>query len=156
MPHSDKQEEWEKKWSDPAYTPKWRASAIPVELQRAIQRNWFAAGDTLLDIGCGSGEIAAWLASKGLKVTGIDFAQAAIDLCSAAYGGKPGLHFQTMDMTRPINDIGPFDALFDRGCFHTLGGQSVPGYVENVSRLCKQGGHFAVVDQEPTSERPVH
>jgi 2-polyprenyl-3-methyl-5-hydroxy-6-metoxy-1,4-benzoquinol methylase len=37
------------------------------------------SNSSVLDIGCGSGEITAWLAQNGFKVVGIDFAQSAIE-----------------------------------------------------------------------------
>jgi 2-polyprenyl-3-methyl-5-hydroxy-6-metoxy-1,4-benzoquinol methylase len=47
-------------------------SKIPQEVQDAVDSGWFSPGSSALDIGCGMGEIAAWLAQQGFNVLGID------------------------------------------------------------------------------------
>jgi 2-polyprenyl-3-methyl-5-hydroxy-6-metoxy-1,4-benzoquinol methylase len=62
---------WEERWSRENYLPAWR-NLIPPEVQQAVESGWFPARSMILDIGCGGGEIAAWLAERGFTVIGID------------------------------------------------------------------------------------
>jgi len=43
----------------------------------------FREGDSVLDVGCGNGKSSAALIASGCKVTGADFSDEAVDICSA-------------------------------------------------------------------------
>jgi 2-polyprenyl-3-methyl-5-hydroxy-6-metoxy-1,4-benzoquinol methylase len=74
---------------------------------------------TLLEIGCGTGSNAIWLASKGFKVTAIDISATAINRAQLRMA-ESGVQceFQEADfINTQISDL-PFQWVFDRGCFH--------------------------------------
>jgi Methyltransferase domain len=108
---------WEANWARPDFVPKFRAESIPAVIRRAVEEKWFPAGAALVDLGCGSGEIAAWLAGHAYDVVGVDFAEAAIERAKEANGHLSGLSFAVVDVAREALPGGPFDALLDRGCF---------------------------------------
>lgn len=58
----------------------------------------------ILDVGCGAGTVALYLASKGHNVLGIDIARSAIDACnrSARLLGLNNVAFKVMDFPREI------------------------------------------------------
>ena len=112
---------WEQQWARRGYNPAWHVQRIPAPIRRAVEEGWFPAGSELLDIGCGSGEIAAWLAGQGFRVTGVDVAPSAIDRARAAHGGQPGLAFEVADIRHATLPAGRFGSLLDRGCLHGLG-----------------------------------
>jgi SAM-dependent methyltransferase len=59
---------------------------LPVEERLAILRNIDLSGKTVLEIGCGTGDFAAWMASCGAKlVVAIDASTAAIHAARAKY-----------------------------------------------------------------------
>ena len=58
----------------------------PIEVQ---------AGMTVLDVGCGPGDIANELAAMGMAVTGIDFAAPMIDIARKRF---PNLRFEPADV----------------------------------------------------------
>ncbi|MEO5347289.1 MAG: class I SAM-dependent methyltransferase [Magnetococcus sp. YQC-9] len=93
-----------------------------------------------LDLGTGPGTQAVWLARQGFQVTGSDLSRTA--LASAAD------HAQStcVEVTWVCDDIlattlhGPFDGIFDRGCFHVLPPESRLQYVATVHKLLAADG----------------
>ena len=74
-----------------------------------------------LDIGCGSGDNIIWLVQQGFTVTGCDTSSTAIE--QAQYKTtKAGIHcsLYTKDFLTDQLPNGPFDFIFDRGCFHSI------------------------------------
>ncbi len=73
-----------------------------------------------LDVGCGTGTNAIWLAHHGYDVYGVDVAPRAIEKARAKL--PPGLRcrFDALDFLATLPEGGPFDLVFDRGCFHVF------------------------------------
>lgn len=66
-------------------------------LNLAFDIDW--TGRTLLDLGCGTGDLACWFAGKGMRVTGIDLSPAMLRYgASAAQAQGVGVEFMRGDM----------------------------------------------------------
>src|ERR1700758_4696493 len=74
-----------------------------------------------LEIGAGTGANAIWLAERGFDVLGVDIAPLAIEKARAKMAGRD-LHccFRTLDILTESPPDGPFQFIFDRGCFHVF------------------------------------
>jgi SAM-dependent methyltransferase len=74
-----------------------------------------------LEIGAGTGTNAIWLAERSFDVLGIDVAPLAVERATAKLDGR-GLRcrFATSDFLSPSPSEGPFQFVFDRGCFHVF------------------------------------
>lgn len=89
-------------------------------LVEAIQAGLVPAGRAL-EIGCGTGTNAVWLAAHGFDVVATDIADLAIQRAKARAGSvqpAPRCRFEVADF---LNDALPapgFQLVFDRGCFH--------------------------------------
>jgi 2-polyprenyl-3-methyl-5-hydroxy-6-metoxy-1,4-benzoquinol methylase len=142
---ADRQAGWESKWARADFTPKFRLDEVPAEIAQAVEDGWFPPGGSVLDIGCGSGEIAAWLARRGFNVLGVDFAPSAIAKAQSAHAGAEGLSFEVVDIAREAPPGGPFDALVDRGCLQGVLPEHRPAYVRHVASVAKPGAHFLLV-----------
>ncbi len=74
-----------------------------------------------LEVGCGTGTNAIWLAEQGFDVLGVDVSPRAIERASAK---RPETmttcRFAALDFLRDEVSGGPFDFVFDRGCFHVF------------------------------------
>jgi 2-polyprenyl-3-methyl-5-hydroxy-6-metoxy-1,4-benzoquinol methylase len=66
---NDRRAEWEQ--SRAGVTPVFRGSSVPEDVRAAGS---FPRGARLVDLGCGSGEIAGWLAEQGYDALGVDLA----------------------------------------------------------------------------------
>jgi SAM-dependent methyltransferase len=72
-----------------------------------------------LEIGAGTGTNALWLAERGFDVLGIDVAPLAVERATAKLNGRAlRCRFATRDFLAADSPDGPFDFVFDRGCFH--------------------------------------
>ena len=114
------------------------------------QRAFIEAGDAIhgrvLDAGCGTGDLALWLAERGCTVTGVDFLEQPL---AAARGkaAKRGLaaNFLQMD-ARAIGEIPErFDAVTDCGLFHTFDDEGRSAYVAALEKLLEPGARLFVL-----------
>jgi SAM-dependent methyltransferase len=137
-------EEWDSKWRRADFTPAWRIRSIPPELRQATEQGWFPPGGSVLDIGCGSGEIARWLAEEGYEAMGVDFSRAAIERAKAAMDA-PRLTFEVFDICGGAPRTSGFDALLDRGCLHTIGDDCRAAYVRNLATAARPGARFLLL-----------
>ena len=89
-----------------------------------------------LDLGCGEGADAVWLAERGWDVTGIDLSATAIARM-AAEAQRRGLgervHGVVLDVTREELPAGPFDLV---AAFYVHGGP-MPGSLDLVELLTR-------------------
>jgi len=75
-----------------------------------------------LEIGCGTGSNAIWLAQNRFEVTGLDLSDIAVKK-AAEKASRMGAtcRFLCGDFLQDRIDGAPFGFLFDRGCFHSFG-----------------------------------
>jgi 2-polyprenyl-3-methyl-5-hydroxy-6-metoxy-1,4-benzoquinol methylase len=97
----------------------------------------------VIDIGCGTGSNAIFLAQHGYEVTGVDFATSAILKAKekAKYAGV-NVNFVEDDITNLQNIKGFFDLLVDYGTFDDLSHTNRQKYIETVLSLTKPGTQF--------------
>ncbi len=112
----------------------------------------------VLDVGCGTGENALYLAERGFDVRGIDFIPKAIELARAkAVERGLGVHFQVGDALQ-LEVLGrTFDTVIDCGLFHTFSDEERPVFVTGLARVVRPGGMAYLLcfsDQEPPGQGP--
>jgi SAM-dependent methyltransferase len=74
-----------------------------------------------LEIGAGTGTNSLWLAHRGFDVLGIDVAPLATERAYAKLEGRRlDCGFATVDFLAASPQGGPFQFIFDRGCFHVF------------------------------------
>ena len=101
-----------------------------------------------LDVGCGSGTSAVYLAAHGWQVTGVDWIAAALDQArqrATRLDPGPGTaRFVQADVSRPdfLPDHAPVDLWLDVGCLHGLPHDARPIYAGHVARLLRPGGRL--------------
>ncbi|MEM7245098.1 MAG: class I SAM-dependent methyltransferase [Acidobacteriota bacterium] len=120
-------------------------------LERAQQRTaavlaWdeVPRGGRLLDLGCGEGRKALWLARRGWEVTGVDLSPTAIAWAreNAESAGLP-VDFRVgsvLDLAGLADDS--FDLVHDGNCAHCIVGDDRAALLASVRRVLSQGGVF--------------
>jgi len=108
--------------------------------QRAFTAAAAAIGPRVLDAGCGTGDLAIWLAERGRAVTGIDFLSDPLERARAKAAARGvALNLLQMD-ARHVGAIPErFDAVTDCGLFHTFDDAGRREYVAALERLLEPG-----------------
>lgn len=94
------------------------------------------AGECILDLGCGTGQLTADIANRGAEPVGID---ESADMIAAARSNFPNLHFEVADAARVHFDE-QFDAVFSNATLHWVRDQQ--GAIAAIARSLKPGGRF--------------
>ncbi|KOS63541.1 class I SAM-dependent methyltransferase [Lysinibacillus agricola] len=92
--------------------------------------------ESILDVGCGTGDLAHEIASLGANVHGID---ASHDMISAAQQKYPSITFRTMDATT-LHMANQFDGVFSNAALHWM--KQPDAVIKNIYSALKQGGRF--------------
>jgi cyclopropane fatty-acyl-phospholipid synthase-like methyltransferase len=113
---------------------------------------------SVLDSGCGSGENALYFASRGRKVTGIDFLAEPVEWArrKADERGVTAT-FHVMDALALKELPERFDAVIDSGLFHVFGDEDRRRYVGGLAAVLKPGGRLFLLcfsDAEPGEQGP--
>lgn len=99
--------------------------------------------DSVLDIGCGAGTDAIYLASKGCKVTAIDVSHEALRIAQER-AGKAGVEINFI--AGNFLDIEfhneSFDFINDRGFFHHINPGSREKIAIKINNLLKSNGYY--------------
>lgn len=119
------------------FTP-WDQEHIPAELSALIEGPSSLTPGRALDVGCGTGTQAVYLAERGWQVTGLDAVEQALAQSRQRAEEKAvDVRWVRGDVANlSASDLGGgFDLIFDRGCFHDLSRAARDGYVRGVSEL---------------------
>jgi SAM-dependent methyltransferase len=92
----------------------------------------------VLDVGCGTGELALYVAALGYSVVGIDAAPTAIAVAErkAAERGA-SVHFEVGDATELAGHVEAFDTVLDVGLLHGVLPDDQPRYLAALRRACR-------------------
>lgn len=95
-----------------------------------------------LDIGCGTGDNAIWLAQQQFVVTACDISETAIDIAKEkCSGSNVNCSFIVADFLNNRIPASPFGFVFDRGCLHSVDtAEERRQFAENVASNLEEGG----------------
>ncbi|MCX8018006.1 MAG: TPMT family class I SAM-dependent methyltransferase [Rhodocyclaceae bacterium] len=128
----------------------WDRGAPNPQLLTWLEAGEFAAGSRVLVPGCGQGWEVLALAAAGVRVTGIDFAPAALALCQG--------HLHAAGLTAELVDANvlhwrpaaPAEAVFEQTCLCALHPDYWMPYAGQLHGWLKPGGRlYALFMQAP-------
>jgi len=112
-----------------------------------------AAGERVLDAGCGRGGPTALAAARGAQVLGLDLLPENVAQAQARFGADPRLRFAVADVTRlPARAAGvelvagAFDAILCLEVGFHFGAKGRRAFLEEAARVLRPGGRLALVD----------
>ena len=98
---------------------------------------------SVLDVGCGTGELSTLLAQMGYPVTGLDLSEKMLEKARAKAGGL-SVKYDIGDAENPPYADGMFDAVFNRHVLWTL--PNPEKALQGWKRVLKTGGQVMIVD----------
>lgn len=117
----------------------WHSDAPSAELLAAQADGWLGKPGTAIDLGCGLGTEAGFLAMAGWAVLGFDLSPVALHRASVTHSRAA---FVQADICMlPAMDEST-DLLLDRGCFHYLPQAARASYVREASRVLRPDGRL--------------
>src|SRR5262245_30907763 len=112
MPHPS----WNDRYASEEPLP-WDTGTPDPTLVEFLESHAVAPGRAL-EVGCGTGTNAIYLAQHGFEVVGVDISSLAVDKAREKARGQ--CRFETVDFMSGTPPGGPFHFVLDRGCFHTF------------------------------------
>lgn len=146
-------------WED-AYrkgqTP-WDTKSPCSELIKTLDRG-VVPPSRALDLGCGTGTNAIYLAQKGFDVTAVDISELALDKArEKAKTAEVNVRFMRRELPNLYLSGEEFGFIFDRGCFHSLRYGDRLKYARMLSGLTRGGSIFLLLTgnaKEPRNPGP--
>jgi SAM-dependent methyltransferase len=132
----------------------WERDTVPTPLVKLIAQ--YPAPGRALDIGCGTGRDAVYLAARGWTVTGVDSVPRALDAAEQrANATSVDVNWVRGDVTR-LQTLGigeGYELLVDRGCFHGLADAEREQYAAGVAAVAAPGARLVMFAFQPRSRR---
>jgi SAM-dependent methyltransferase len=115
---------------------------------------WFADGllehGRVLELGCGNGRNACFLARRGAMVDAVDFSAKALAWAGErAQQAGVSVRFQCCSIFDAEIADGQYDLVYDSGCFHHLPPHRRRDYVSLVGQALRPGGRYGLVCFRP-------
>ncbi len=124
--------------------PPWDSGRVPPEVRALVEGEAPLPPGRALDVGCGTGISAVYLATHGWQVLGVDWVAAAVERARrrAQAAGVTGARFRQADVEAAdfLADEAPVSLWLDVGCLHGLAAASRPRYAAHAARLVAAGG----------------
>ena len=136
----ENQKDWDGRYRNDD-TP-WDSGLPSAELRHVLDEQNIAPC-RVLEIGCGTGSSAIYLASQGFTVTAIDISPTAIETARAR-AAKAGVavDFVVTHIGGFESPAEPFDFIFDRGAFHCIRKVYLQGLLVLLKRVTRPGTRY--------------
>ena len=138
--------------------PPWDTGITPPELVEVVEGGQVPTGRAL-DIGCGTGTNAIYLAQHGFQTQGVDVAWLAIRRARRK-ARRAGVSVSltagsVLDLGTPkgLAIVTPVDLALDIGCLHSLPAKQRQSYAAMLQRVLRIGGFFLLYAWGPRDLR---
>ncbi len=132
----------------------WDTGKPSSELQRILGEYDIPRGRAI-ELGCGTGTNAVFLAREGFEVTAFDVSSLAIEEAEAkAVAAGVDATFLTADLLDPPDLGEPFPFVFDRGVYHTVRRTALEGFLKTLSQVTAPGGMYLTLAGNANEVRP--
>lgn len=105
-----------------------------------------------LDVGCGEGADARWLARRGWQVTAVDISQVALERAARAAGNTPNVAWTRADLTATAPPAGAFDLVSAQ--YFPLPHQVGHAALRNLLAAVAPSGTLLIASHDPADLSP--
>jgi SAM-dependent methyltransferase len=118
------------------------------QVETLVRFAGLAAGDHLLDVGCGMGRYTLPLAERGFSVEGIDLSRTLLDRLAAFNAGRYEIPLHRVDILElPESLDGAFDAAVGFFTLHHL--HDLSASFAAMARVVRPGGRIVFLEPNP-------
>ncbi len=136
-------------------SPPWDSGIVPPELVDFVAHH---PPGKALDLGCGTGTNAIYLAKNGWQVTAVDFSWKALRIAKRKNKAQgTNIKFLHEDVSNLRKVHGVFDLILDIGCFHGLSAQQKQKYLQQLEELLSPDGTYLLYGfiQSPSNKPAI-
>lgn len=133
-------------------SPPWDSGISPPELVAVVEGEGFLRPGRALDLGCGTGTNAVYLAQHGWDVVAVDLIDRAIEQArDKADAAGVALRLVCGDVTRldELGVSGSYDLFFDLSCFCGLPTHRRDAYADGVTHRAAPGARLLMFGYAP-------
>jgi ubiquinone/menaquinone biosynthesis C-methylase UbiE len=134
--------DWELVYETGDFRKHWDYRVPSQELVTFLACNLLPRGEKVLDVGCGAGREAIFLAQCGFCAIGVDWSAAALRIADER-AREAGVFVEWIQGNVLDLPLEKESVVFvnDRGLFHLLSDEQRPQYAEQIARVLKPGGY---------------
>ncbi|MEN3031730.1 methyltransferase domain-containing protein [Chromobacterium amazonense] len=138
----------DEKWAS-FYANRQRSCPFFVDAPDESLANWIASGrlrpGRAIDLGCGNGRNALYLASQGFTVQAIDYSESAVAWARERVAASGlAVEIAQASVFDFVFDKDGADLVYDSGCFHHIAPHRRQQYMQRVASMLKPGGYFGL------------
>lgn len=125
-------------------TPAWDTGLLEPNFQEIVNSQVLKPRSSVLEIGCGSGIEAIFMAQKRFEVTAVDCSAMAVDRAhSRATKSNTWLRIVNDDIFKFANQKrATYDFVYDIGFYHLIRRSFLSHYIELLWKLTKPGSYY--------------
>lgn len=116
-------------------------------IKREIASRLIEPEDDILEIGCGTGSLAAMMSERGARVVGIDISQRMLEEAQRVARDAEFIHMTAVE----LDGLGKerFDRIVATLCFSELSEEELDCVLTGATKVLKEGGRLVVADEVP-------
>ncbi len=135
-------------------TPPWETGKPAAELIRLVQEKAINPGRTL-ELGCGTGANAIYLAQSGFEMTAVESSPTALERARVRAEREDALlRLVFADAFEFGQTAGQFDLVFDVGLYHFIRHSDLERFLDLLWRTTRPGSYYLTIAARKTHSLP--
>lgn len=138
-------------------TPEWDSGVPSEELVRIVNKG-IVKPCRVIEIGCGTGADAVFLAQRGFEITAVESSPMAMERArTRAQRAHVLINFILDDVFEYTAEAEKYDFVYDSGFYHFIRNQDLEGFLDMLWRITYPGSFYLAIagsDQETAEGGP--
>ncbi|MFC6882040.1 MULTISPECIES: class I SAM-dependent methyltransferase [Actinomadura] len=129
--------------------PPWDTGVTPPELVALVEGRGAPPPGRALELGCGTGTNAAYLARRGWEVVAVDLVERAVRQAREKVGAAARVLCGDATRLDELDVPGPYDLFFDLSCYCGIPPHRRDGYASGLTRRAAPGARLLMFGYGP-------